>query len=433
MSKHILEDMVKVQRQRKDTIIKKPKEKKIEFRANEVKEMREERRNNEVGTNYTKGRSRHMLWSVALISVMFCLFALSFLFSKAEIRVNPKVEEIILNENLLASKNPSNDILSFDLVIISGEESKTVQAGELENVSIKAKGIVVIYNAFSSAAQRLDIDTRLEGSNGKIYKTEKQIVVPGMKDDVPGSVEVGIYGAEAGEEYNSVPLDFKIFGFKGTPKYPKFYGRSKGEITGGFIGKIPAISDAEKTTAANDLKIALQEKLLQKATIPGELVLFKDAIFLNTSNINNEPNILSTYNDDHSATLTLRGTLYGLLFNEQKLTKKIAKNKIEKYDESEIFIPNIEDLTFKLTNQDAVSLENVKNISFNLSGPAKVVWKLDVNKFIADLLGKSKKDFNQILSQYENINSANLTIRPVWKRSIPDQAEDVKVIVNYPE
>ena len=75
----------------------------------------------------------------------------------------------------------------------------------------------------------------------------------------------------------------------------------------------------------------------------------------------------------------------------------------------------------------------MKSINFNLSGPAKIVWKLDENKFITDLLGKLKKDFNQILSQYPNIDSATLTLSPFWKRSISDQAKKIKVIVNYPK
>src|SRR6185436_19331087 len=102
------------------------------------------------------------------------------------------------------------------------------------------------YNNYSTASQNLDIDTRLEGSNGKIYKTKTKIVIPGMKDGKTGSVEVKVYASVAGPEYNSAPLDFKIFGFKGTPKYSKFYGRSKGALSGGAKGKAPALSAEEE-------------------------------------------------------------------------------------------------------------------------------------------------------------------------------------------
>jgi hypothetical protein len=58
---------------------------------------------------------------------------------------------------------------------------------------------------------------------------------------------------------------------------------------------------------------------------------------------------------------------------------------------------------------------------------------VDVNKFIADLLGKSKKDFTQTLAQYPNIDSATLKLSPFWKLSLPDQIKNIKVIVNYPQ
>ena len=384
---------------------------------------------------------RYTLWFVAIISIMFFLFALSHLFLNAVVTVNPKMQDLTLNENLSAAKDSNNNGLFFNLLVdnISGEESKNIQANAQKNVSNKAAGAVVIFNAFSSAPQRLSVDTRLEGSNGKIYKTEKQIIVPGMKDSTPGSIETGIYGAEAGEEYNSGPLDFSIFGFKGTPKYSKFKVRTKTgtKITGGFIGKVNVISDADRASALTELNSSLKTKLLAKATnqIPPGFILFKDAIFLNTE----EPIISLTPDQNNNFTITLKGALFGFLLNEQKLTQKIAQDNIDKYDGSDVYISNIRNLIFSLSTQAGLSnkentpVGNFQKIDFNLSGIAKIVWRLDESKLIADLLGKSKKDFNQILSQYPNIDSADLTISPFWKISLPDKAKDIKIIVNYPK
>lgn len=433
MSKYLLEDMVKTKRLKKGNIKIEPEVKKTSPTI--VTPPRQEKIIN-IDTNYNKKRPRRMLWFVALISVVFCFFALSFLFSRAEITVNPKIKEIKINENFSAGRDSNNNSLFFNLVVIPGREDKTIEATGEKDVSLKATGTVVIFNNFSSSPQILAVDTRLEGSNGKIYKTQTKTTVPGKySGGAPGQVEVKIYADSPGTDYNSPPLDFNIVGFKGTPKYGKFYGRSKGEITDGFVGKAPDISTADKVSATAELKAVLQAKLLQNAInqIPDGFVLFKDATFLNTNNEKNEPNVYYTYNNDNSMTLSLKGTLYGFLFNEQKLTEKIASGAIDKYDESSVYVPNIRDLNFKLASGDSVSFGDVKNIDFNLSGNVKIVWKLDTDKFIADLSGKSKKDFNQILSQYENIDSASLTLSPMWKMSIPDQAKNIKVIVNYPE
>ena len=426
MPKNLLQDMVKTKSARRVT--------RASQKVNDV--------NQEISLTELRKKEKdptwHTLWPVAVVSVVFLVFALSYLFSKATIIINPKIQNLTLNENLSASKDAGTTALAFNLVEISGEETKTIQASGEQDILKKATGKVKIFNTFGSGTQRLDINTRLEGSNGKIYKTEKQVVVPGMKDGTPGSVEVGIYGSEGGEEYNSGPLDFTILGFKGGPKYAKFYGRSEGAITGGLQGKFYVISENEKIIALSELKIALREKLSRQATdqIPDGFILFKDATFLKINDsvsdlISSKENILP---------VTLSGTLYGLLFNETDLVKKITDNNIKEYDGSSVvFIPDLRDLTFSLSAQagfsdkDSTPFRDIKNINFNLSGDIKIIWEIDARELADDLLGKQKKDFNQILSQYPNIDTADVNIRPFWKRSFPEKTKDIEVIVNYPE
>ena len=429
MSKNLLQDMIKVKR-----VSREAQALQEEFRPERVKPGREKPK----GPRYT-------LWFVVIVSLIFFIFAISYLFLKITVTINPRMQDAVLNENLSASKNGEAETLPFDLIVISGEENKVVQTTEKKDVLEKAQGVVLIYNNFSSASQRLDIDTRLEGSNGKIYKTKKQIVAPGMKGKTPGSVEVGVYAVEGGEEYNSGPLDFTILGFKGTPKYSKFYARSKNEITGGFKGKSSFISENQKTSVIDEMRTALQAKLFKKATgqIPNGFILFKNAAFLEID----DSDFGLTSSKDEMLPVKLKGTLYGFLFDETKLVKKLAESDIDGYDGSLVYLPNIKDLTFSLLNtnlsdgqekgdssaKNNISFGEVKNINFNLAGATKIVWKLDENKLKTDLLGKSKEDFNQILLKYPNVNSADLVISPFWKMSFPDKVKDIKVIVNYPK
>lgn len=437
MSKKSFQDVVKIKRINKDILPKKVE------RIERVERVERETEHKEIPFDYRKehrfdfheegektNNSKYALWFVALISVVFLLFSISFLFAKAKVTVEPKTKDLVLNESLSAIKDSNPDGLSFDLIAISGEESKTVQGGELKDVSIKAKGTVIIYNAFSTKPQPLNIDTRLEGSNGKMYKTDAKVTVPGItKEGKPGFVEVGIYGIDAGAEYNSDPLDFKVFGFKGTPKYSKVFARSKTKITGGLKGKVSQITDTEKETITNDLKTTLQAKLFKKATdqIPSGFILFKDAVFLN---IDDQAVNLVTNSDQSS--VVVKGTLYGFLFDEKKLTSKIVEANIDKYAGSEVYISKIRDLSFNFENKENISFGDVKNINFTLTGNVKVVWKVDTTKLTEDLLGSSKEDFNNILSKYLNISSADLVLRPVWKSSLPTKKEKISILINYP-
>jgi len=375
--------------------------------------------------------SKYGLWFVALIAMTFLFFAVSFLFSGAKITINPKIIDLTLNDNFVATKNSSTDSLPFDLVVFSGEDSKEVQGGEEKDTSESAKGVAIFYNSYNSSAQNFDINTRLEGSNGKIYKTKTKTTIPGMSTDgVPGSVEVEIYGSEGGEEYNSGIIDFTILGFKGGTKYSKIIARAKGDITGGFKGKIRQISEIEKINAINDLKISLRDKLFKKATdqIPGGYILFKDAIFVQTDNGN-----IENASTDGMVSIKLKGTFYGFLFDEKKLTKRIVQNNIEKYKDEDVFIPNLKDFIFSLDNKENISFNDVNEINFNLSGTSKIVWNINSEKLIGDVIGKNKKDFNQILLQYPGIDSAEVVVKPVWRKTFPDKLKDIKVIINYPQ
>jgi hypothetical protein len=429
MVKNLLQDMVRVRNPIKERKVENAREKTTRNVFSIANTGGEEISK---GTKQNNKKSKYRIYFIALVSVVFLLFALSFLFSGAKVTIIPKIKEIPLNDNLSAIKDSNLSDLSFDLVVISGEEQKIIQGGEIKNVSITAKGTILIYNNYNSSSQVLAIDTRLEGSNGKIYKTTKKITIPGItKDEKPGSVKVDIYGAEAGAEYNSIPLDFKILSFKGTPKYSKIYARSIGEITGGFKGKSPVVSSLDKMTAISELKAILEAKLLKKVVdqIPNGFILFKDAVLTNID----EKDVSFTSDENNNISINIKGTLYGFLFNEKKLTKKIAQDIIDKYDGSEVYIPNIRDLTFFLSDKENISFADVKNISFTLSGTPRIIWKVDEEKLVTDILGKKKKDFNQILAQYPNIDSAVLVVRPFWKSSFPDQSKNIQILVNYPQ
>ncbi len=423
MPKSIFQDMVKINQDRRRSTgeVKKNPEPRVVYEEEEVATVTPS-----IGV---LSKSKNRLWLVAVVAVIFFLFALSFLFSRAEVLIDPKIENIPLDKSFSASLDGGGDGINFELVAVSGEESKTVQATGQEEVARSARGTVIIYNTFSSASQRLDIDTRLEGSNGKIYKTERALTVPGMKGAIPGSVEVSVYGAIAGPEYNSGPLDFKILGFKGGPKYSKFYGRSKGDLSGGYKGLSPIVSEETKTQAIAEIRATLEAKLLQKATdqIPSGFILFKDAVSYEVGDVVDGAEASS----EGSLSLKLEGTLYGVLLKEESLSSKISEDMIEKYG-GEAYVSNIKDLALTLV-KNGTSLKDAKIIDFNLSGTAKVVWKLDVEKLRLDLLNKPKKDFNKILLEYPNISSAKLSLSPVWNRTIPSNAEDINIVVNYPE
>lgn len=373
--------------------------------------------------------SRYGLWVIALISLVVLFFAFSVLFWKAKVVVHPNIENFTLNSTFLASKDPDISNLPFELVVISGEETKMVPTGEPQNYSERATGTAVLYNIYSFSPQKLAIDTRLEGSNGKIYKTKIPIEIPSITaEGLPGSVEVPIYAENPGVEYNSSPLDFKILGFKGTPKYEDFYGRSKGEISGGISGVLRSVSDVNKIMTLNSLKAVLKSKLFKKASeqIPEGFVFFPDA----TSFIVDEENV--GFSESGEAPVSIKGTLSGILFKETDLSQKIISSLMPEGEDNNLYIPHVENLKFSFPETENLFWDSEK-VNFKLSGELNIVSKVNADSVKLDVLGKKKSDFEDILSAHKEIDSAELVVRPFWKQSLPEDSKDIDVEVEYPQ
>jgi hypothetical protein len=116
------------------------------------------------------------------------------------------------------------------------------------------------------------------------------------------------------------------------------------------------------------------------------------------------------------------------LFKEEDLTKAITAVSVPGYDNSSTYIPDIKQFVFSLTNK-VDSMKDIKNLNFNLTGTSKIIWEVDKNAIVSDLLGKSKKEFKTILEKYVNIDGAELVLRPVWRRSIPEEIKSINVVV----
>src|SRR3989344_543627 len=73
-----------------------------------------ERREHGETVKKKKNRPRYRLWLVAIVSLIFFFFAISYMFLKVEVTVDPKMAEVALNENLSASKDGTGEELPFD-------------------------------------------------------------------------------------------------------------------------------------------------------------------------------------------------------------------------------------------------------------------------------------------------------------------------------
>jgi len=378
---------------------------------------------------------KFVIWLIAGVCLMSLFFGISILFSSATVIITPKTQTITFaNDSYRVTKADSSnaDGLTFEVLNIKQTTGEEVEATEEKEVSQKATGTIVIYNNYSSSAQRLINNTRFEANNGKIYRINSSVVVPGFKKVdgkvVPGSIEAVVFADQAGDSYNlllaDLTGDFKIPGFKGDPRYESFYARAKEDIVGGFIGKQRIVEETVRRVAEEGIKTKLKEQLLKElyAVKPENYLIFKDGYSIDYTKL------ADSSIDSNKVKISMEGSLNGIVFNNAKLSKYIATDKIEDFDglPTEFIISDNLDTIFEA--KDNTGLWKNDTIEIRLTGNATIKWLYDADAVKKDLAGKSESDLLNIMSKYKSsIASIKVLFRPVWTRYIPDDLSKIKI------
>lgn len=378
--------------------------------------------------DYDRGRGGRGIWYIAAATIIIFVFALTFIFAKATVTVTPREGTVELSGPIVAQKESATG-LNYEMISSESDASVEVTASsEKKYVEKKATGSVKIYNNNSTAVQKLLIDTRLETSNGLIYKTKKAVTVPGQKMEggklVPGSVDVEIYADQPGEEYNASSADFKIFGFKGSPKYNNFYAKTTTAITGGFKGDSIGLSDDQLNAQKDALKKKLTDDLLAKAaaSLPEGFVMYdKTAIF-----DFDEPK--ADVSDSGSGAISMHGKVTAVIFREKDLTRALVVKVVAATDLDRVHIPNIKDLNITLNTAGITDIESASDVELMVDDKIDVVWDVDEDAIKETLVGSKKRDFDQKMADFKNIDSAELKLKPVWRTTLPDKPNAIKIV-----
>lgn len=375
------------------------------------------------------------IWFIAILCLMALFFGVSVIFSSATVTLTPRIQTITFNDDTYTVRSTvsSSTELGFEVLNVKQVLGKTVEATEEKEVSQKASGTIIIYNNYSTVSQRLINNTRFEANNGMVYRINSSVVVPGMKKSgdntvTPGSVEAVVYADQPGDSYNlkvvDLKGDFTIPGFKGDPRFQGFYARMKTDFTGGFVGKQRVVSESVRGSVEDSIKTELREQLLKQlyAIIPENYIMLSDGYSIDFTSAQD------TVVDKNNIQINIEGNLSGIVFNNLKLAKYLAENKLTDFDSQPVqFIPG-DNLRTVFKGQTGVSLDQNKSLDITLNGDATIKWVYDATALRKDLAGKKESDLKVITAKYgDSVVTLKVIFRPVWTRYFPDDPDKIKI------
>ena len=344
--------------------------------------------------------------------------------SNVKVVITPRQIDINIEQTIRASGAKTGDVA---LDLINFEDSGT---GSSETISVakaetKSSGRVVVYNAFDTNPQQLIASTRLEAPNAKIYRIPSAITVPGAKIEngkiVPQGIEIEVVADRAGAEYNLGLSDFTIPGFKGSPKYNKFYARSKTEISGGLIGSGKIVTQDQINQLVAKAKQNFIQNFEDRAAkdLPQGTYLPEGASSVETSVENIDPPIGSKAD---SVNIKIKGKFTGLALKKSELFQFLAKIYAKPDPGDEISISNWESLGVELISKSISD----KTLVLKVKGKAHFVWEFSDDLLISDLIS-SRANRKEAFSKYKAITRAEIIFSPPWWRIFPEDKEKIKI------
>jgi len=380
---------------------------------------------------------RFLLKSFVLSSLILILIGLSgfFFFSKAKIDIWPEAETLNFEEEVTIDSNYDQfkPAIWVEEGIIPGKifsdekfSSQEFFASGKTLKEEKARGIIRVYNAYSTFSQALLANTRFVSTEGKLFRSVKREIIPGGRYEkgnlVSGYTDIEVQAAEPGEEYNIGPSTFSIPGFAGTPRYTNFYGKSFAPMTGGFKGEVPQVTKEDLERAENTLagKLKKESRDFLKAALPLDFVLLDEAI---SQEVIESSASLEAGTKTESFDYQVRISSKGVGFKN---------TDIEKFTKSFISLNTPEGKKFQEESLEinySPESVNVKSgkIVLNLKIRAKIYSDINLIELKKALLGKSFKEVKIFLGNHSQITKIELKSWPIWRKKIPENLDKVEL------
>ncbi|MDD4637950.1 MAG: hypothetical protein PHV66_10150 [Bacteroidales bacterium] len=405
--------------------------KKEEVSISKTKPPRSRRRISITPREHSRKPVGGFLKTLFFLSLIFGLiYWFGVLFSSAYVTITAKHQTIDYKSKVfMANRKLDKNSVDFEIMIESEKKQKDYILTESKEVSSKATGSIIIYNEFSTKPEKLSKGTYISDQEGKTYRLDSSVVIPGYKMDkqkkIPGQVKVGVTSFLAGENYNGAPEKFFKNSFKGTTKYSKIYGKLDQELKGGLQGMVYYVSEEDvvklKQIAESSFKNELFSKI--KALLPSGYILYPGSI---NFNYKIDSGILS---ETAEAKVPIEGILSAVLIKEDSLIKNITRVSMPDVTEKEmeeIIINGIKELNFSFVNAQEIS-KDMENFDFSLTGTLEVVWNPDKETLKSKLSGTPKNEVLPIFRQDRGIDKALVKIFPPWNKYIPNNPSKINI------
>ena len=411
----------------------------------EIKKIREEKQSEEPmiidsSSQEKKKKGLRMFMYFMIPVTLAFLYYLGFIgLARAEILISSRKMEIPFSKEILVDTNVSSidttkAIIPGNLFSFNSTETEEFTSTGQGKDEKKAKGIITIYNNYSTSPQILVATTRFETPDHKIFRLDSRTVVPGATTEngklVPSTIDVKVTADQPGADYNieacNLPdCKFSIPGFKGMPEFDGFYGVSKNAMAGGSSGSVPVVSSEDIKNAEsvildkviNSINQDLENKVPQGLTI---LTGAKSGVNISKLSSNAE---LGDYVDKF--TVEAEMTVKVIAFDENNIIKYVQGVLEEDRDENYNFC---KDLEIEYSDLETDFDKGTLNVTIKVN--QTLCHQLDLDEIKSSVIGKNQEELDEIFKNNPGIDEVQIKFWPFWIKKVPNSLQKINILID---
>ena len=204
---------------------------------------------------------------LALLTLALALvgiFGIHFFVAKATITVIPDSREVSIKQEIVAVKNGTEGTIEALSLTKQQDGARLFSATGKSDKQGQARGVITVYNTRPNTPQILVATTRFISQDGKLFRSLARVVIAGQVNGVPGSLNVEVLAAEAGEDYNIGPSNFSLPGLAGSALYTAIYGKSSAPMSGGSKSETTIVTQDDLNQGKDTLLTELREEAKQE-------------------------------------------------------------------------------------------------------------------------------------------------------------------------
>jgi len=369
--------------------------------------------------------------------IIICLFTvlaiLGFVLPKADIAITLKTEALnyefeFVADELIDKVDSVSDKIPSEKIDIISEESGEYPATGKKHITESATGKITIYNECSTGPRLLVVNTRFLSKEGKIFKINKSVSIPGFTKPedktISGSVVVEVVAEKPGEGYNIDKTSFTIPKLQGTWLYECLYARSGETMSGGIDKEVLYFSDSDYLTAKEKLTKIVKEKNEQEFSdkMSDEYVLLE--YLEQDEEVKTEGDVkVGDVLDNFQMTVSVKTGV--LLVTKNNLNNLIAeKINSELSGETELVEGS---MNYEVGE---VSKNEKEEILIPVSVSQNSITKIDINKIKSEITGKDEIELRKYFTNLKGIKSTDVGFWPFWVNKIPSSQDKINIAVD---